>query len=312
VVTALTIEPDGDIPELPSIGKPVINTRIYILDKWRHLAPLGVVGEIWIGGVQVGRGYLNRPELTAEKFYKAYRTHKTYINYRTGDLGRWLPDGNIEFLGRIDQQVKIRGFRIELGEIENSLLKINGIKEAVVIAREDETRDKYLCAYIVSKKEVIVTELSGYLSANLPDYMIPSYFVRLEKIPLTPNGKIDRKALPKTWLIAGENYTAPRNEIETKLVELWAEILSKDQAHASHLQTSIGIDDNFFQLGGHSLKATIVMSKIHKEIGVKMDLVQLFKNPTIREIASLIKTIRCASQSLSETNIDEEIIEVKL
>ncbi|MDQ1353207.1 MAG: hypothetical protein QG657_3513, partial [Acidobacteriota bacterium] len=308
VVTTLTIDPKRDIAELPSIGKPLMNTGIYIVDKWGQLVPPGAAGEILIGGVQVGRGYLNRPELTREAFgpqitliTQINRIKKTKINksfagvkgelfqklplvtYKTGDLGRYLVDGNIEFLGRIDHQVKIRGFRIELEEIEKHLLKCDGIKEAVVLARTEDSGDKYLCAYIVASDEKIIPGLREYLSKELPDYMIPSYFVPLEKIPLTPNRKIDRKSLPKPELKASDSYLAPRDEIEKKLVNLWSEVLD------SQAQASIGIDDNFFQLGGHSLKATVLISKIHKEFNVRVPLVEIFRAPVIRELAKYIR-----------------------
>ncbi|MDP4147651.1 MAG: amino acid adenylation domain-containing protein, partial [Bacillota bacterium] len=178
------------------IGKPLSNTRIYIVNKNNKLQPVGVPGELCISGEGLARGYLNRPELIAEKFVSnPYESGERM--YKTGDLARWLPDGNIEFIGRIDHQIKIRGFRIELGEIESQLLKHEDIKEAVVIDREDKEGNKYLCAYVVSDKEITVTELREHLSKELPDYMIPAYFMQLENIPLTPNGKIDRKALPE-------------------------------------------------------------------------------------------------------------------
>ncbi|HLP47901.1 MAG TPA: amino acid adenylation domain-containing protein, partial [Candidatus Kapabacteria bacterium] len=300
VVTTLTIDPEGEIPELPSIGKPVTNTKIYIVNKWGYLLPLGIAGEILIGGVQVGRGYLNRPELTAEKFnqdesyalranfhHSSLTIHPSKL-YCTGDLARWLPDGNIEFLGRIDYQVKIRGFRIELGEIEKRLLSHPGIKEAVVLMQDEE--DKYLCAYIVSDHEYGVSELREYLLSKLPDYMIPAYFVTLTKIPLTVNGKIDRKSLPKPGLKVNESYTPPRNKLEKKLVELWSEVLGKNKLNSSQLQLTIGIDDNFFNLGGHSLKATILISKIHKALNVFVPLAEVFKNATIRGLAEYIRS----------------------
>ncbi|MCX6579065.1 MAG: amino acid adenylation domain-containing protein [Candidatus Aminicenantes bacterium] len=269
------------------IGKPRRNIRVYILDDAGHLCPTGIRGEICISGLGLARGYLNQPELTAERFKinRSYRSYEPYILYKTGDLARWLPDGNIEFIGRIDNQVKIRGFRVELAEIENRLLSVNGVKEAVVLECEEVPNDKYLCAYFVSSREYEVPELRDYLSKELPDYMIPSYFMRLEKIPLTTNGKIDRKALPKPKLKIGESYIAPRNEVEKKLVEIWSEILGR-------LQTPIGIDDNFFQLGGHSLKATIMMSRIHKDLNVKVELMEIFRTPTIRDIARLIRGLK--------------------
>ncbi|HLP58100.1 MAG TPA: amino acid adenylation domain-containing protein, partial [Candidatus Deferrimicrobium sp.] len=292
------------------IGKPIDNINLYILEKGFQVQPIGVAGELHIAGVGLARGYLNRPELTAEKFivpsatrnpfekgfldfpkllpnyHSPFTTHHSPL-YRTGDLARWLPDGNIEFLGRIDKQVKIRGFRIELGEIENLLLKHPGIKDAVVLMQDEE--DKYLCAYIVPDRDYGVPELREYLLRELPDYMIPAYFVPLAKIPLTANGKIDREALPKPGLKVNENYTAPRNKLEKKLVELWSEVLGKNGLSSSQLQLSIGIDDNFFQLGGHSLKATVFASRIHKELNIILPLAEFFKKPTIRGLSEYLK-----------------------
>jgi len=269
---------DDRFSQVP-VGKPVGNTAIYLLDRWLNPVPRGAAGEIYIGGAGVARGYLNRPELTADKFNRTYRSYKTYICFRTGDLARWLSNGNIEFLGRIDRQVKIRGFRIELGEIENRLVNHPDIKEAVVTAKTDGTGDNYLCAYIISGGQLEIPGLREHLAKDLPGYMIPSYFMQIEKIPLTPNGKINRGALPQPGLNVGESYTAPRNEIEKKLVRLWAEVLGK----------SIGIDDHFFQVGGHSLKAAILTSKIHKAFNVRMPLPELFKRPTIRKICEYLK-----------------------
>jgi amino acid adenylation domain-containing protein len=292
VVTTLTLAPTGDIPDLPSIGKPVSNTQIYIVDPLypSHLQPIGVTGELVIGGLQVGRGYLNNPELTAQKFqsnfmfHRSYSSYKSYILYRTGDLARWLPDGNIEFLGRADFQVKIRGFRVELEEIENCLLKVEGIKEAVVIDRlaNDRDNDHYLCAYVVSEKPVDVSRLRDLLNLQLPDYMIPSYFVPLEKIPVKPSGKIDRGALPEPQITPPGQYTPPGNEIEQQLVQLWSQVLGIDI-------NKISTTANFFQLGGHSLKATILVSKIHKALDIDVPLAEIFKTPTIKGLAGYIQ-----------------------
>jgi acyl carrier protein len=312
VVTALTLDPAEEIPELPSIGKPVSNTAIYILDKYGCLQPVGIPGELYIEGVQVGRGYLNNPELTAQKFlyrtdrfYRSYRSYKSYILYKTGDLARWLADGNIEFLGRIDYQVKIRGFRIEPGEIETQILNHRDVKEAVVVPRENKPGDKYLCAYIVPtspgvfEKTPGITELKRYLSGKLPDYMVPSYFIRLEKIPLTGSGKVDRKALPEPGLKAGDNYAAPQNKIEEKLVKLWSEILDVD-----HLE--IGIHDNFFELGGHSLKATILAAKIHQIFNIKISLAEIFKRPTIKGLSGYIKEAKKEKYAAIEATEERE------
>jgi len=286
VVTTLTLDPDGDIPELPTIGKPILNSTIYILDREQQILPVGAPGEIYIGGIQVGRGYLFRPDLTAEKFIKnrSYRTNRTNIIYKTGDLARWLPNGNIEFLGRIDTQVKIRGFRIEPGEIESKLTDIEYIKEAVVIDRVDANAEKYLCAYVVSDADINLGELRGILSKTLPDYMIPSYFMRLEQIPLSPNGKVRRDALPIIDAAKMENaYIPPRDEVERKICRLWGEVLGMEN-------DSIGIEDNFFELGGHSLRATILLAKMYKVFNVRIILGELFNEPTVKGLARLIKS----------------------
>jgi len=297
--------PEEQERQIIPIGKPIDNIRLYIRDKHLHIQPLGVPGELCISGTGLARGYINHPELTAEKFclrrsgalfektapgprknfllYPARSPHSRYsTTYHTGDLARQLADGNIEFLGRIDHQVKIRGFRIELGEIENQLLKHPVVKETVVLTREDSPGDKYICAYIVSSSQFEIPVIREFLSKVLPDYMIPSYFVRLEKIPLTPNGKVDRKVLPGPEKTAGESYIAPRNDIEKKLAGLWAEVLNVEKE-------VISITGNFFELGGHSLKAAILISKIYRYLEVKLPLALLFKNPTIEKISHYIK-----------------------
>ncbi|HLP58410.1 MAG TPA: amino acid adenylation domain-containing protein [Candidatus Deferrimicrobium sp.] len=264
------------------VGKPISNSTVYILDSYGSLRPMGVAGELCTGGDGVARGYLNHPELTNDKF-KIKNEKINALLYHTGDLARWLADGNIEFLGRIDNQVKIRGYRIEMQEIENRLLKIEGVNEAVVIDRVDESGGRYLCAYVVGEAKCRIDGLRDLLNKVLPDYMIPAYFMPLKTIPLTANGKIDRKALPDPGGIAVAGvYAAPRDEIEKRLVEIWGDVLSKPP-HA------IGIDTNFFQLGGHSLKATALVAKVHKELHVKIPLVEIFKTPTIRELASYFK-----------------------
>jgi fengycin family lipopeptide synthetase D len=269
------------------IGRPISNVRIYILDSTSrfNLQPVGAAGELCIAGDGLARGYLNNPELTAEKFNRSYKSYRTYIFYKSGDLARWLPDGNIEFLGRIDQQVKIRGFRIELGEIESRLLKHDLVKEVVVIDRApDNSGDKYLCAYIVPVRAGAADGLGEYLSGQLPDYMIPTTFIEVHKVPMTPGGKVDRKALPAPHAAAGEDetYAAPRDKIEKKLAAIWADVLNISPA-------AVGIDDNFFQLGGHSLKATVLTAKIHKELNIKLPLAEIFKTPTIRGLSGSIK-----------------------
>jgi amino acid adenylation domain-containing protein len=281
VVTVLTLEPGEEIPGFPSIGRPILNTGIYILDKGKNLVPVGVSGELYIAGIQVGRGYYKRVQLTAERF-SPNPFVKGERMYRTGDLARWLPAGDIEFLGRIDHQVKIRGFRVEPGEIENRLLDHPDITGSVVVARTEENGNKYICAYIVSSGEPAVSQLREYLGESLPDYMIPSYFVLLDKIPLTASGKIDRNALPEPELKAGEAYEAPGDKVEEKLVELWADVLGIGKE-------VIGIDNNFLELGGHSLKAVNLVTSIHTELGINVPLVEILKNQTIRKLSGYIK-----------------------
>ncbi|UCH95478.1 MAG: amino acid adenylation domain-containing protein [Candidatus Aminicenantes bacterium] len=290
------------------IGSPIANSTAIIIDKAHYLQPVKVAGELCVGGEGVSRGYLNDPELTAEKFLRAVIGHSSFVIssfkklskstnsvdnqcpmtndrfYKTGDLARWLPDGNIEFLGRIDHQVKIRGFRIELGEIEAQLLKHADIKNVVVIQKEWEQGDKYLCAYIVSDIELSVSELREYLAGKLPDYMIPSYFIPIEQIPLVPNGKIDRKALPEPELKAGEDDIAPRDQLEETLAGIWVEVLGIEK-------DNIGIDSDFFHLGGHSLKAILLISQIHCALNVKVELTVVFTTPTIRALADHIRHI---------------------
>ncbi len=270
--------------EFIPIGKPIANRRIYILDAALNPVPLGVFGEICIAGAGTARGYLNREELSKEKFIPNPFTAGERL-YRTGDVGRWLVDGNIEFVGRNDSQVKIRGYRIELGEIESRLLSNEAVKEAAVITRDDGD-SKELAAYFVSDDaELNAVILREYLKQTLPDYMIPSYFVRLEKLPLMPNGKIDRKALPalfKAGTDSGtEEYLAPRNETEQKLAEIWQEILEVER---------IGIRDNFFNLGGHSLKMVRMISQIHHKMGLEIALREVFAHPTIEKLSEQIRS----------------------
>ena len=276
----------GDIEIVP-IGKPIDNIKLYIVDRHNNLQPVGIPGELCIAGDGLARGYLNRPELTAEKFVPdPFAKEESLIGqkrmYRTGDLARWLPDGNIEYLGRLDHQVKVRGFRIELGEIEEELLKHEIIKEAVVTARKDKDGGSYLCAYLVSERELTPAELREHLTKNLPEYMVPSYFTRLERLPLSPNGKADRKALPEPEgnVNTGVEYIEPVSEAEKKLAQIWRDVLECDR---------VGINDNFFELGGHSLKAAALVSKIHKEFNVQISLGEIFKTPTIKGILEKIR-----------------------
>ncbi|MEO2215446.1 amino acid adenylation domain-containing protein [Paenibacillus amylolyticus] len=262
------------------IGKPLANTQLYIVNDQLQLQPIGVLGELYIAGDALARGYFNQPELTAEKFVDNPFELGTKM-YRTGDLARWLPDGNVEYLGRMDHQVKIRGYRIECGEIEAQLLTHAQIREAVVMDRKDEQGEAYLCAYLVSDKVMPVPELREHLAAQLPDYMIPSYFVELETIPLTSNGKVDRKALPAPDREAyTESYEAPRDALEKHLAELFAEVLGVSE---------IGIGDSFFARGGHSLKAVTLVSRVHQQLAVELPLRELFARPTVKALADYIR-----------------------
>lgn len=261
------------------IGKPIANSTAYILDKYDRPVPIGTVGELCVGGDGVSRGYLNNSETTAEKYFASPFVQGDVL-YRTGDNARWLPDGTIQFLGRRDHQVKIRGIRIELGEIESRLLTCEDIKEAVVRVKEDKNRDKSLCAYIVLKdSSTDLSEIKRTLAVTLPDYMVPARYVRMQELPLTPNGKIDRSALPDPELLTGSDLIAPANDLERRLVDIWSAVLNVEKKN-------IGVNSDFFELGGHSLKATILVSKIHKEMNIKIPLAEVFNSSTIKELAA--------------------------
>ena len=293
-----------NIPDNIPIGKPSANNIIFILDAQGHFQPVGLTGELYIAGDGVAAGYLNKPELTAEKFNRSYRSNKTYILYKTGDLGRWLPDPAargayiIEFLGRMDHQVKVRGFRIELGEIENRLLNHEEIKKCAVTVREGEKGTQYLCAYIVLRSPLAARSafsagtLREYLAKDLPDYMIPSHFVTVDKMPHTSSGKIDLKALPEPHLETGAGYIAPRDEVEEKLARIWAEVLDIEK-------DKISIDSNFFALGGHSLKATGMINRIYKQMGIELPLSEIFKTPTLSKMALYLRQKAKKSNALS-------------
>ncbi|WP_133062839.1 non-ribosomal peptide synthetase, partial [Flavobacterium oreochromis] len=269
--------------EILSIGRPISNTQVYILNQDKKVVPIGVTGKLYISGAGLSRGYLNKPELTAEKFIVNPFEAGTKM-YDTGDLARWLPDGNIEFLGRADFQVKIRGYRIELGEIETSLSQFSEDITQVVVEVKEINSEKVLVAYYTTRedKEIDKTLLREYLQSKLPEYMVPSYFVELETIPLTPNGKIDRKGLPS---VSGEDlirreYIAPRNETEKQLVTIWQEVLGVE---------NIGITDSFFELGGNSLKIISVINKIEEKWSVEVKIKDFFKFSTPLALAGFIE-----------------------
>jgi amino acid adenylation domain-containing protein len=278
-----------------SIGRPIANTQIHILDAHGHPVPIGVSGELFIGGDGLARGYLNRPELTEERFIphlvalsgaiaKTKRGEGATL-YKTGDLSRWLPNGNIEFLGRIDQQVKIRGFRIEIGEVESVLSQHPNVGQAVVVARREKSSEASLVAYVVSAsgvKEADAGQLQEFLRAKLPEYMIPSAFVTLASFPMTPNGKVDRKALPalsNDQLAVKAEYVAPRTAEEEAIAKICAEALKVQR---------VGVHDNFFDLGGNSLVATRLVFQLQEHFQVKLPLVRLFESPTVAGLAAAI------------------------
>jgi amino acid adenylation domain-containing protein len=274
---------DRNIP----IGRPIASTQIYLLDEDLNPVPIGVAGEIHIAGVGLARGYLNRPDLTAEKFIANPYGEPGSRMYRTGDLGRYLPDGNIEFLGRIDHQVKIRGFRIELGEVEAALRGCEGVREAVVLARGDEPGGKRLVAYLSGREGTVPTVklLREQLLRSLPEYMVPAAWVVMESLPLNPNGKIDRKALPAPQgqaVDTGAHYEAPRNEVERRLAQIWVQVLKLPR---------VGIHDNFFALGGHSLLATQVVARVaHAGLG-QLSLRMIFDTPTVAGLATAVQSL---------------------
>jgi amino acid adenylation domain-containing protein len=283
-LTALRCEPEEARATVP-IGRPTGNVRVYLVDGAGRPVPVGVPGELLIGGAGVARGYLGRSDLTAERFVPdAYGDEPGARLYRTGDLARWLADGRIEFLGRNDFQVKIRGFRIEPGEVEAALMSHGAVRQAQVLAREDRPGEKQLVAYVVGG--VDTGELRAHVRRSLPEYMVPAAFVVLEALPLTPNGKVDRDALPAPELAsAEETYVAPRTPAEEVLAGIWAEVLRLERA---------GVHDNFFELGGHSLLATRVVSRIRAVFGVELPLRALFEGPTTAEMAARVEEMRRA------------------
>jgi acyl-coenzyme A synthetase/AMP-(fatty) acid ligase/acyl carrier protein len=288
-VTSWRCSPADTYPSVP-IGRPIDNTAIYVLDAQLQPVPIGVPGELYIGGVGVARGYLNRPELTAERFvHDPFAGTPDARMYKTGDLARYRHDGLIEYLGRNDFQVKLRGFRIELGEIEAQLLGCAGVHEAVVIAREDAPGDKRLVAYLVAEKEhnLDISKLRQTLSARLPEYMIPAAFVQMEQLPLTANGKLDRKALPAP---GGQAYLArvyepAQGPVEQALAEIWQQLLGVER---------VGRQDHFFELGGHSLLAVQLVTRIREHFRLSVPLKALFEHPVLSGLGDLITSSQLA------------------
>jgi amino acid adenylation domain-containing protein len=273
------------------VGRPLPNVRLRVYDGHRNLVPVGVAGELYLGGGGIAAGYLQQQELTQERF--VWIDEERY--YRTGDRVRYLADGNLEFLGRIDEQVKIRGFRIELGEIEFALTQHDSVTEAIVIAREDEHNDKRLVAYVVCDREArpSTSELRSHLHERLPEYMVPSFFVMLDSIPLTPNGKVDRKALPEPELSRPDLdgvFVAPRSLVEEMVAQIWSDVLGIDQ---------VGVNDNFFALGGHSLVATTTVTRLREAFNVDLPLRAIFEGPTVSHLSELIEAAQRAGRNLS-------------
>jgi amino acid adenylation domain-containing protein len=315
VVTTSGLVPSKDrveeqAAETPCIGRPIANTQVYLLDQHLQPVPIGAPGELYIGGDGLARGYLNQPKLTAERFTPNLFSHEPGARlYGTGDLARYRPDGSIEFLGRTDNQAKILGFRIELEEIEVVLAQHPTVQEAVVIAREDRPGDKHLVAYIVPFETQVpsVTELRLFLKQKLPEYMVPVAFVMLPAFPLTPNGKVDRRALPapdSSQRVMNEDFVSPRSHTEQVLADIWAEVLALEK---------IGVYDNFFESGGHSLLATQVISRLHEAFQMNLPLRSLFERPTVSSLAEYIETIRWLANPLEapyKTEMDsrEEIV----
>ena len=298
-VTYWACRPDCEQSIVP-IGRPISNTQIYIVDANLHPVPIGVAGELHIGGIGLARGYLNRPDLTAEKFISdPFSVEPGARLYKTGDLARFLADGNIEYLGRIDYQVKLRGFRIELGEIETVLGECAGVLQAVVIVREDNPGDKRLVAYLLAApgKKLEIEDLRAEIKDKLPEYMVPSHFVMVEGFPMTTSGKVDRKALPAPPLdrSATMHAVAPRNEVECLLASLFARVLG--------LQ-SVGVTDNFFDLGGHSLLAGRLLAQIRETTGRQIPLSALFRSATVESLARLI-------DQEPEADVDPIVMEIQ-
>lgn len=293
-----------------TIGRPLPDLQIYILDNNYQPVPIGVSGEMYVGGAGLARGYWQRDKLTSERFIPHPLSLDTNARlYKTGDLARYLVDGQIEYLGRIDGQVNLRGFRIELGEIEATIGQFCKIRETVVTVREDVPGDRRIVAYVVladPSSDVIATQLRAFLKQKLPEYMVPNVFVVLDKLPLTPSGKVDRQALPQPDALRLElaaNYVAPRSEMEREIVQIWAEVLKSER---------IGINDNFFELGGYSLLAIQIVSRLRKALSVEILLPTLFELPTIAELANRIETLRWATQTTQSTDDDDNYEEGEL
>jgi amino acid adenylation domain-containing protein len=303
IVTSFEPKAAEEIPAVLPIGGPIANTKIYILDKNLQPQPVGIAGDLYVSGPGLARGYLNRPETTAEKFVRdPFRNEPDARMYKTGDLARYLASGEIEFAGRTDDQVKIRGYRVELEEIEAVLGSHAGVREVVVAALENAAGEKTLAAYVVPSREQVPTasELRLYLKQKLPHYMVPSAFVLLEAMPKTPNGKVDKRALPApkaSDFAEPQEYVAPTDELETQLTKIWETVLDKKP---------VGIRDNFFELGGHSLLAARLMHRIEQSLGQRLPLAALLQAPTVEQLAGLLRQEKWSSSWSSLVEIQPE------
>src|SRR6185369_10886395 len=315
VVTSFTLPRDPETwPVFPPLGRPIANTEMYLLDSYLHSVPVGVPGELYIGGACLAHGYLNRPALTAARFIPhPFSSEPGARLYKTGDLARYQKDGNIEFIGRNDFQVKIRGMRIELGEIEATLRQYETVNEAVVTLRQDPSGEKRLVAYVTVNPGCTIEarQLRDYLRGKLPEYMLPAAFVALTSFPLTVSGKINRLALPapETNLETEEGYIAPRGALEEVLATIFAEVLKLER---------IGIRDNFFDLGGHSLSATQVVSRVREAFRVELPVRKIFEQPTVEGLAQALRDDqgewieRTAELLLQVSSVSDKDAEIKL
>jgi acyl carrier protein len=298
LATSGTVPPNDHPHRLPSIGSPIDNVQVYILNEGMQQAPIGESGEIYIGGAGLARGYRNQPDLTAERFVPdPFSSEPGARLFRTGDLGRYLPDGQIGFLGRVDEQVKIRGFRIEPAEIVKVLDEHPAVQASTVVAHEVEPGDKRLVAYFVpaAKAQPTHTELRNFIATRLPEYMVPATFVKLEALPLNPSGKVDRAALPAPKAentLRDSSFVAPRTPIEERLAAMLALLLDLDR---------VGVEDNFFLLGGHSLLGTQLIARVRDAFEVELSLRTLFDAPTVSKLSAQIEALLLAKlEAMSE------------
>ncbi len=276
------------------IGKPLSNYRAYILNQDYYPVPIGVTGELYIAGAGVGRGYINKSDLTDEKFISDPFIPGEKM-YKTGDLTRWLPNGDIEYIGRIDHQVKVKGVRVEPDEIKNHILNHKSIENAIVVAKQNQSNESYLCAYLIANQEVTSTELRNYLRNKLPEYMIPSHFVQLESMPLTNNDKVDVRALQErddeNYISLGTTYMAPGTNLEKMIAEIWKQVLGVNQ---------VGIYDHFFELGGNSLNIIQVNERLKNDLNIDITVMMLFRYPTIYSLSQQLKMT-------AESRVQEEM-----